>query len=73
MMNLSTNYMGLHLKNPLMISSSRLTGDIKSIRQCVEAGASAIVLKSLFEEQIKLDLQRVAFEWQEPEDKEQDV
>lgn len=47
--------MGLHLKNPFMISSSRLTGDIKSIRQCIEAGASAIVLKSLFEEQINLE------------------
>ena len=53
-MNLSTTYMGLELKSPLIVSSSRLTGDINSIRQCIEAGASAIVLKSLFEEQIRL-------------------
>lgn len=54
-MNLSTTYMGLTLKNPLIVSSSRLTGDIKTIRQCINAGAGAIVLKSLFEEQIRLD------------------
>lgn len=54
-MNLSTTYMGLSLKNPLIVSSSRLTGDIKTIRQCINAGAGAIVLKSLFEEQIRLD------------------
>lgn len=54
-MNITTTYMGLELKNPLIVSSSRLTGEIKSIRQCIQAGAGAIVLKSLFEEQIRLD------------------
>lgn len=54
-MNLATTYMGLELKNPFIVGSSRLTGDLKSIRQCIEAGASAIVLKSLFEEQIRLE------------------
>ena len=54
-MNLSTTYMGLKLKNPFIVSSSRLTGDLKSIRHCIEAGAGAIVLKSLFEEQIRLE------------------
>jgi len=53
-MNISTTYMGLELKNPLIVSSSRLTGDLKTVNQCLEAGASAIVLKSLFEEQIRL-------------------
>ncbi len=47
--------MGLELKNPLIVSSSRLTGDIKTIMHCVDAGAGAIVLKSLFEEQIRLE------------------
>lgn len=51
-MNLSTRYMGLALKNPLIISSSRITGDLTTIQQCVSYGASAIVLKSIFEEQI---------------------
>lgn len=54
-MELKTTYMGLELKNPLIISSSRLTGDYKSIMNCVDAGASAIVLKSMFEEQIRLE------------------
>ena len=55
MIDLSTKYMGLDLKNPFIVGSSRLTDDLKNIRQCIEAGASAIVLKSLFEEQIKLE------------------
>lgn len=54
-MNLSTTYMGLQLKNPFIVGSSRITGELKSIRQCIDAGASAIVLKSLFEEQINLE------------------
>jgi dihydroorotate dehydrogenase (fumarate) len=47
--------MGLNLKNPFIVGSSRLTGDLKNIRECVDAGASAVVLKSLFEEQINLE------------------
>jgi len=54
-MNISTEYMGLKLKNPFIVSSSKLTGDSKNIMECVDAGASAIVLKSLFEEQINLE------------------
>lgn len=52
--DLSTSYMGLRLKNPLIISSSRITGDLKTIKQCESYGASAIVLKSIFEEQMVL-------------------
>ncbi len=47
--------MGLELKNPFIVGSSRITGDKRSIRQCIDAGASAIVLKSIFEEQITLE------------------
>ena len=54
-MNISTTYMGLHLDNPLMIASSSLTGNLKSIEKCVKNGAGGIVLKSLYEEQILLD------------------
>jgi len=53
-MDLSTNYMGLKLKNPLIISSSRITGELKTIEQCAKYGAAAIVLKSIFEEQLSL-------------------
>jgi len=54
-MNLSTTYMGLNLKNPFIIGSSRITGDRKAIGECIEAGAGAIVLKSIFEEQIMME------------------
>jgi len=52
MPNLSTTYMGLSLKNPLVVSSSGLTNSIDKILQIEEKGVGAIVLKSLFEEQI---------------------
>lgn len=52
-MDISTTYMGLKLNNPLVISSSKLTGSIESIKECVLHGAGAIVLKSVFEEQIR--------------------
>ena len=54
-MKLKTSYLGLDLKNPLIASSSRLTGDMKSIRQCIDNGIGAVVLKSIFEEQIRLE------------------
>ena len=52
MPNLSTTYMGLTLKNPLVVSSSGLTNSIDKILQLEAKGVGAIVLKSLFEEQI---------------------
>lgn len=54
-MDLSTTYMGLKLKNPIIVSSSRLTGTIANVKKCAEHGAGAIVLKSLFEEQLLAD------------------
>lgn len=51
--DLSTKYMGLDLAHPVMPSPSPLTGDLDHILALVEAGASAIVLPSLFEEQIE--------------------
>ncbi|PLX01357.1 MAG: hypothetical protein C0595_15040 [Marinilabiliales bacterium] len=52
MVNISANYLGISLKNPLIVGSSRLTGELNTLKQCVDKGASAVVLKSLFEEQI---------------------
>lgn len=52
-MNLLTSYIGLELPNPLMVGASPLAGDIDTLCQCAEAGAAAIVMHSLFEEQIK--------------------
>ena len=52
MINLETKYMGLHLKNPIIIASSGLTNSVEKIKELEKAGAGAIVLKSIFEEQI---------------------
>lgn len=52
MTDLRTCYLGLDLKNPLVPSSSPLTGDFDSVRQLEDAGAAAIVLPSLFEESL---------------------
>ncbi|PID30875.1 MAG: diguanylate cyclase [Candidatus Cloacimonadota bacterium] len=51
-MDLSTTYLGLELKNPIIVGSCGLTNNLKDIKKLEEAGAGAIVLKSIFEEQI---------------------
>ena len=56
MVNLQCKYLGLDLKNPLIVGSSGLTDSVKLIRQLEENGAGAVVLKSLFEEEILLEL-----------------
>jgi len=52
MVNLETSYMGLKLKNPLIVGSSGLTNSVENIIEIEKNGAAAVVLKSLFEEQI---------------------
>ena len=51
-MDLSTTFMGIKIANPLIVSSSGLTGAADKVKECADAGAGAVVLKSLFEEQI---------------------
>ena len=53
MAHLSTTYLGLELKNPLIVSSCGLTSSVKNIKKIEGAGAAAVVLKSIFEEQIR--------------------
>ena len=53
MIDLSTEYLGLKLANPLVPSSSPLTGELDSAKQLEDAGASALILPSLFEETIE--------------------
>lgn len=53
MADLSTRYMGLTLRNPIIVGSSGLTNSIDKVVELEKAGAGAVVLKSLFEEQIK--------------------
>ncbi len=55
MSSLSTNYLGLNLKSPLIVSSSGLTNSADKIKKLEELGAGAVVLKSLFEEQINYE------------------
>ena len=54
-MDLSTSYMGLKLKNPLVASASPLSQTLDGIRRLEDAGAGAVVMYSLFEEQIDLE------------------
>jgi dihydroorotate dehydrogenase (fumarate) len=58
MPDVSTTYMGLSLKSPLIASSSGLTNSVNDIKSLAENGAGAIVLKSLFEEEIITELER---------------
>ena len=54
-MNLETDYLGLKLKNPIMPGASPLVDDLSTVRRLEDAGAAAIVMHSLFEEQIELE------------------
>jgi dihydroorotate dehydrogenase (fumarate) len=56
---LKTTYLGMQLKNPMVASAGPLTGDVETLRRLEQAGVSAAVLPSLFEEQINRDQQRV--------------
>ncbi len=54
-MLLTTQYLGLTLKNPMVASASPLNGKIDNLRRLEDAGAAAIVLPSLFQEQIEAE------------------
>ena len=55
MSDLSTNYLGLNLKSPVIVGSSGLTDSVEKIKKIEEAGAGAVVLKSIFEEEITFE------------------
>ena len=55
MINFSTQYLGLKLSGPVVVSSTPLSENIDNVRRMEDAGASAIVLTSLFEEQLELE------------------
>lgn len=63
MADLSATYMGLKLRNPLVVSSSDLTSSLDGIRKCEEAGTGAVVLKSIFEEQFLVDEDKLGEEY----------
>lgn len=56
-MDLTTKYLGLTLKNPVIVSASGLTDHVGKIKKIQEYGAGAVVLKSVFEEQILSDIE----------------
>ena len=59
MANLSTRFMGMTLDNPIIAGASDLTANMDSIKRIEQAGAGALVLKSLFEEQVQLERYRL--------------
>src|SRR5215467_13809225 len=59
MIDLSTNYLGLKLKNPIVVSASPLTEKLENFARLEDAGASAIVMYSLMEEQIEAESENI--------------
>jgi dihydroorotate dehydrogenase (fumarate) len=55
MANLKTSYLGIQLKNPVIVGASNLVNNLENVKKIEQAGAAAIVFKSLFEEQIQLE------------------
>lgn len=67
MTDLSTTYAGLSLKSPVIVSSSGLTSSVDRIRKIALAGAGAVVMKSLFEEQIMFEVANLSSDSNYPE------
>lgn len=67
MEKLTTKYLGLTLKSPLIVSSSRLTSTLGHLKEAEDSGAGAVVLKSLFEEQISYYVHAVSSQSDYPE------
>ena len=65
MANLKTNYLGLELKNPVIVGASSLVSDVDNLKRIEDAGASAVVYRSLFEEQIQLERAQMDDEFEE--------
>lgn len=59
MADLSTTYAGLKLKNPIIVGSSGMTGSVENIKKIAQSGAGAIVLKSIFEEEITHEYEKI--------------
>lgn len=56
MIDISTSFVGLQLKSPIIVGSSGLTRSLDKVKSFAEAGAGAVILKSLFEEQIEAQI-----------------
>lgn len=60
-MDITTKYMGMNLRSPIVVSASPLSEDVGNIKKMEDAGAGAVVLYSLFEEQILLEQKEVFY------------
>lgn len=60
MADLSVHYLGLKLKNPIVAASSGLCSNAEGVKRAFDAGVGAVVLKSLFEEQLKAELSSIS-------------
>jgi dihydroorotate dehydrogenase (fumarate) len=67
-MSLATTYLGLRLESPLMVGSGPLTDDLDTVRRLEDAGASAFVLRSLYEEQVNGEQMAAFFSSESHED-----
>jgi dihydroorotate dehydrogenase (fumarate) len=59
MASLATTYLGLKLRNPIIVGSSGLTATVAGVKELEEKGAGAVVLKSIFEEEIAIELDQI--------------
>lgn len=66
MPDLSTQYMGLELKSPIIAASSGLTNSVKDIQEFENLGIGAVVVKSIFEEEITLEMSKALVQTQRP-------
>ena len=62
MVDLTTNYLGLTLRNPIIVGSSGLTDSTDKIKKLASHGAGAVVLKSIFEEEITHEYEKIVAE-----------
>jgi len=60
-MDITTKYMGMNLRSPIVVSASPLSEDVANIKKMEDAGAAAVILYSLFEEQILLEQKEVFY------------
>ena len=66
MADISTKYMGMKLKSPIIAASSGLTNSLQDIKEIEKFGAGAVVLKSLFEEEINIEMKKSLAEMSRP-------
>ncbi len=70
MIDLKTNFVGLTLKSPVIAGSCGLTADVEKLKEMEKNGAGAVILKSVFEEQIRMDIQKMTGNSTSPEEED---